>query len=344
MNRTKWDTIRQCVRGEEPAALPVALIVDSPWIPGHLGISTLDYMTVPEVWLEANLRIEAEFPGVIFLPGFWAEIGMCAEPSAFGCKVSFHRDRTPVAHPLARELGALEGLKPPDVRTDGLMPLLLNLYRRMRGRIEDAGHIVPIVAARGPLTVASHLLGVTDFLLGLKLESEYAHRLLRTTTTLVRDWLAAQAEALGTVEGILVLDDIAGFLSPEDYLEFAHPYLEEIFGAWPGVVRMFHNDTVNPACYRFLSKLGIDIFNFTHLQALGKVRNLVGPDMCLLGNVPPLEVLAQGTPEQVRAAAAECLRQHPSRRRFILSAGGGTSPGTPGANIAALLEAARAAG
>ena len=78
MNREKWELFKRAARGEAFATPPVALIVDSPWIPGYLGISTLDYMTVPEVWLDANLRVEREFPDVIFLPGFWAEIGMCA--------------------------------------------------------------------------------------------------------------------------------------------------------------------------------------------------------------------------------------------------------------------------
>jgi hypothetical protein len=52
---------------------------------------------------------------------------------------------------------------------------------------------------------------------------------------------------------------------------------------------MFHNDTDNPASFKFLADLGIHVFNFTHLQSLAKVRELVGPEVCLLGNVPPLE-------------------------------------------------------
>jgi len=315
--------------------------MDSPWIPGYLGVSTLDYLTVPEVWLQANLQVERDFPEVIFLPGFWAEMGMCAEPSAFGCKVSFFADKTPVAHPMVNGIEELDRITAPNPATDGLMPLLLNTYRRLEPRINDAGHVVKMVAARGPLTVAAHLLGVSNFLLGLKLEAAATHRLLRVTTTLVKDWLQAQADALKKVEGILVLDDIAGFLSPKDYQEFAQPYLKEIFDAFPVAVKMFHNDTDNPASYQFLRDLGIHIFNFTHLQPLAKVRELVGPDICLLGNVPPLEVLAQGTPEQVRQAVRECLHQHPVCKGLILSAGGGTSPGTPAGNIHALVQAAK---
>lgn len=341
MTPAQWHLVRRCAAGEALEAVPVALIVDSPWIPGYLGLSTLDYLTVPEVWLEANLRVAADFPEVIFLPGFWAELGMGAEPSAFGCKISLYPDRTPLVHPVLRSLDEVEGLQPPNPCTDGWLPVLLNLYRRTEPRIRDAGHEVKMVAARGPLTVASHLLGVSEFLLGLKLNPTATHRLLRLTTTLVKDWLQAQAEALSAVEGILVLDDLAGFISAKDYLEFAHPYLKEVFDAFPGTVKMFHNDSNNPTCYRYLPELGIHLFNFTHLQPLDKVRQLVGPRLCLVGNVPPLEVLAQGSPEQVKASARACLQQHPDRAGLILSAGGGTSPGTPAQNIRALVEAAR---
>jgi uroporphyrinogen decarboxylase len=61
-----------------------------------------------------------------------------------------------------------------------------------------------------------------------------------------------------------------------------------------------------------------------------------------MGNVPPLEVITQGTPEEVRAAATDCLLAHGPRAGLLLSAGGGVSPGTPAANLRALAEAARA--
>jgi uroporphyrinogen-III decarboxylase len=342
MTRQQWEIIRQAARGEGPLSPTVALIVDSPWIPGQAGISTLDYLTVPDIWLEANLQVERSFPEVIFLPGFWVEMGMCAEPSAFGCRLSFFRDRTPVAHVLLSGIEEADRLPAPHVENDGLLPLILNFYRRMEPRVNEAGQVIKMVAARGPLTVASHLMGVSCFLLGLKQEPVATHRVLRKTTTLARQLLEAQAAALREVEGILVLDDLAGFLSRKDYLEFAHPYLKEIFEAFPGAVKMLHNDTDNVVSFGQVADLGVQIFNFTHLRHIDQVRALVGPAVCLMGNVPPLEVLAQGTPEQVARSAQGCLRAHGGPRGLLLSAGGGTSPGTPAANLHALCQAARA--
>lgn len=341
MRPDQWELLKRCAAGADLDALPIALIVDSPWIPGYLELSTLDYLTLPDIWLKANLRVIEDFPEIIFLPGFWLEYGMAAEPSGFGCRVSTFVDKTPLVHGLGVDIQLVEQLKAPDPRQDGLMPMLLNWYRYQEPRILEAGYTVKIVAARGPLAVATHLFGVTDFLLNLKLHPKITHRLLEITTHLAIDWLQAQAEVLRDPEGIMVLDDIIGFLSPKDYLEFGHPYLEKVFSAFPSTLKIFHNDMSNPISYPYLESLGVDIFNFSHLIDIGRARELVGSKICLMGNVPPLEVLGRGTPQQVLDSAAACSRAHPARKGWLLSVGGGVSPGTPWENVRALITAAQ---
>ena len=344
MNQEKWETIQKCARMKAVSTVPVALIVDSPWIPGYLGISTQDYFTKPDFWLEANLRVEQEFPEVIFLPGFWVELGMTAEPSGFGCRTRFFPDKTPLAYPLISSVDDVDRLVTPNPLTDGLMPSILALYKYLEPRVNDAGHLIKIVAARGPLAVASHLMGVTDLLLGLKLDPGNTHRLLKLVTTTVKQWLEAQAGVLRDVEAIMVLDDLVGFLSPKDYLEFAHPYLKEIFDAFPQAIKILHNDTNNPSSYPHLCELPVHIFNFTHLTDIGQARQLVGPSVCLMGNISPLDVLYQGSPELVFEKVKLCLEAHPERRGLIVSAGGGVSPGTPRENIRALISATQESG
>lgn len=340
MKKEQWDIIEKCARFQSVDVQPISLIVDSPWMPGYLDISMIDYYTMPDVWLDANLKVEQTFPEVIFVPGFWAEIGMCAEPSGFGCRMSFFHDRTPLVHEMLKSVDEVDRLVQPNPLQDGLMPFILNFYRQMEPRINDAGHMIKVVAARGPMATASHILGVTNFLMNMQDQPEKTHRLLRMTTKLVKDWLEAQANVLSDVEGIMVLDDLVGFIGPKDFLEFGHPYFKEIFEGFPDVIKFFHNDMDNPISFKYLREWPVDIFNFSHKIAIDKARELVGPDVCLMGNIPPLDILVNGSPDDVRDAVTHCLQNHP-QAGLLLSAGGGTSPGTTGDNIRALIDSAR---
>lgn len=342
MRADQWNALVHAVRGERGARTSVALIVDTPWIPPFLGLSTVDYIGVPQVWLQANLMVARRFPDVIFLPGFWVEPGMAAEPSGFGCRIEFSDDQPPAIHAIGTDIAQAAVLAQPDPRRDGLMPLVLAQYRHALPLVREEGMEIRIVAARGPLAVASHLLGLTEFLVGLKTDPAGTHRLLRTTTQLARDWLSAQADVLPGAEGILVLDDVIGFLSREDYQEFAHPYLKEIFSL-PAAVKILHDDTDSPVCYEFLADLGINAFNFTHLRSIPDVRARVGDSICLIGNIPPRDVLAQGDAAAVDDNARRCIRENAGHPAFLLSAGGGVSPGTPAENIDAMAGAARSA-
>ncbi len=341
MTEEHWGLLLKCAMMETTPAPVAGLIVDSPWIPGYLGVDTIDYMTDMEVWKRAQLAIREHFPGVIFIPDYWVEFGMAAEPSGFGCTVSFYRDRPPaIRHRIASfdDMDQLDALPQPNPKTDGLMALALNNYRRASLWAKERGSPIKIIASRGPLNIAVHIMGVTEFLLAAKLDPDGAHRLLKRTALLTKSWLEAQAEAVGTAEGVLLLDDIAGFFSEEDYLEFAHPYLKEVLDAFNFPVKILHNDTHNPASYPHLHELGVNICNFTHEISLNEARAAVGDKVCLMGNAPPLAELAQGTPQSVKADLTRRLRAFGTcRKGLIISAGGGVSPGTPREKIEALI-------
>jgi uroporphyrinogen decarboxylase len=188
------------------------------------------------------------------------------------------------------------------------------------------------------LAVASWLLGITELMVAFKRQPEAVAGLLDMLATTAIAWLRAQLDVLRAPAGILLLDDIAGMLSPRLFEQFARPPLERIFGAFGGLIRVFHNDTPCPHLVGPLSTLGFDVFNFSHTMDIGSVQAAM-PGVALMGNVPPLDVLARGTPEQVTAWAQECVRKTRGRG-LILSAGGGMSPGTPVEAIDALVRVA----
>jgi uroporphyrinogen decarboxylase len=302
----------------------------------------MGYYLDPEVWFQANLKIVREFEDIILFPSWWVEYGMATEPSAYGCRVHFWTDRTPDVSPcLARldDVGSLPAINP---AADGLMAFALQRYRMQKRRILDAGYTIPVVAARGPLCLAAFLRGVTQFMLDLVDDPEQTHALLRHTTQTVIDWLKAQADAIGgTVEGILVLDDIPGFLSARSYKEFAHPYLKRICDAFPDDwVKVYHNDANVRPFVGELPACGFDVLNWSHKLDVLEARAKTDGRLCLMGNVAPLEVGVRGAPEMVTRHAEDIMaRTH--GLGLILSVGGGVSPGMSKQNLLALAAAGR---
>ncbi len=342
MRPKQWDAFKRAAKRQAAAGIPLALIVDSPWIPGHLGISHLDYYLDPEVWFQGNRKIEEEFPDAILIPSWWMESGMAIEPSAMGARISFWPDQTPSVQATLFQLEDVEQLAPVDPASDGFMALALHRYRMQKQRIFDAGHVIPLVTARGPLCAAAFLHDVNSLMLEMAENPAGVHKLLTYATEGIIRWLTAQAEVLGpSVDGILLLDDIVGFLSREYYREFAYPYLKEICDAFPREwVKVYHNDASVSQFLEELPDVGFDVLNFGHKLDIAEAFRRTGGRLCLMGNVPPLEVGVRGTAEQVRTAALEVLRKSQGQP-LILSFGGGVSPGTPGDNIRALVEANR---
>lgn len=344
MKPEQWDILKQAAKGQPVEKVPLALIIDSPWIPGYLGISHLDYYLDPQVWFQANLQILEEFPEVIFIPSWWVEYGMAIEPAAMGAITQFAKHDTPSVHPVLHRLEDVEQLPPADPRASSFMALALHLYEKQKKRIFDAGYTVPLASARGPLCTAAFLRGVSSFMMDLIENPELTHRLLEKTTAATLAWLKAQAEVIGdSVEGIFLLDDIVGLIGPGNYQEFAHPCLKAICDAFPeDWVKIYHNDAPSTkAILSGLAETGFDVLNWSKAIDLAEARRLVGERLCLMGNVDPLDIGVRGTPQQMEQA---CLRvlEASGGQGLILSLGGGTSPGMPGENIRAMITALNA--
>jgi uroporphyrinogen-III decarboxylase len=343
MTDRQWETLLAVLDGELLSPMPLGFIIDSPWLPHWAGTTILDYYASDDIWLEANLRAAAAFPEAIFLPGFWAEYGMCTEPSAFGARCSFPPDEFPFAHPVIRTPEEIDALEIPDPETDGLAPFVLGRLRRARPRIEAAGHRIRFSVSRGPLNVASFLMGVDAFLASLVLEPERAARLLAAITGYLVRWHELQRAALPTIDGMLVLDDIVGFIGREHFAAFARPHLARLFDQ-PVRVKFFHNDADARISAPFLAGMGVNLFNMGLELPLAEWRALAGDAVTLLGNIPPRDVLAGGTPDEVRSEVRGLIGSLSDRRRIVLSCGGGMAPGVPTENLRAFIEMAREIG
>jgi len=341
MTHEQWEKLLAVINGELIKPLLVGFIIDSPWLPGWAGISTIDYFSSEQMWFEANLKAVSQFPDIMFLPGFWAEFGMCTEPSAFGSKCSWLENELPYPDKIITDISRVDSIHKPNPGTDGLLPFVLNRLKRYQNQIEKTGHAIKFAVSRGPLNIAAFLMGSTEFLTAIRTNPKEMHKLLDTVTDFIIDWLKLQAETFPSIDGVFILDDIVGFLGEEDFREMALPYLARIFQSFETSVKFFHNDAAGLVCAPHLSEIGVNLFNFSYQHTLAEMKKLTNNAVTLLGNIPPRDVLAAGTPEDVRNSVKAACDSVEDKRRIILSCGGGMPPGVSTENIKAFLSAGR---
>jgi uroporphyrinogen decarboxylase len=340
MTDPQWKQLVAILDGHGVALSPIAFIIDSPWLPNWFGIDILDYFTSEKLWFEANRKAIETFPEVTFLPGFWSEFGMCTEPSAFGAKCVFHQNEFPFAEKVIRDVAQIDDLAEPNPVTDGLLPFMLNRLKSVRPRLEDMGHKIRFSVSRGPLNIATFLMGTTEFLMALKTEPERAHKLLHIITSFLKKWHALQRETFPTIDGMLLLDDIVGFIGGEDFKEFGLPYFKELY-ADGGTVKFFHNDAECAKSIGYYPEIGINLYNPGTFNTLSELRQMSANRLTILGNIPPRDVLAKGSPADVRAAVQRLLGGTHDKSKLVLSCAGGMPPGVSTENIRTFIEAAR---
>jgi uroporphyrinogen decarboxylase len=231
----------------------------------------------------------------------------------------------------------VDRLEQPNPRKDGLLPFVIKRLKQIQPEIEKAGHKIRFAVTRGPLNIATFLMGTTEFLTALKTDQGKMHQLLTLISDFMVEWVAYQRECFPTIDGILLLDDIVGFIGKKDFEEFGLPYLKKIYDTDVSV-KFFHNDAPCKASAPYFKEIGINLLNFGIQHTITELKEWTEKTVTLLGNIPPRDVLADGTPHDVKNALIELIDSLQDRSGLILSCGGGMPPGVSTENIQMFID------
>jgi uroporphyrinogen decarboxylase len=184
-------------------------------------------------------------------------------------------------------------------------------------------------------------MGTTEFLTMLLLQPEDAESLIKKITAFLKSWIEAQRETFSTIDGIFLLDDIIGFMGEPEFLKFGLPYFKELFDTDVSV-KFLHNDAPCRVSAPHLPEMGINLFNMGIDIKMTELQQVTNNKITLMGNIPPRDVLAQGSPKKISNAITELIQSLENKSRIILSCGGGMPPAVSNKNIRAFLDTARA--
>lgn len=320
-----------------------------PFLTGHFiswfaELEEGNYWANPEPKLRAQVAVQERFPEVMLYPGMWPEYSVVLEPSALGGKVTFPRHASPQLEPFLETPEQVMALEPADPHTDGLMPTALDTLRYMldncpRRWIDEYGYLAGSTIVLGPTDVAGLCRGYGTFGEDIYKRPQLVHHLMDVATETIIRYLKAQEEIGGKFHRFIIADDSIGFISKRHFVEFSQPYIRRIFETFPYAIKILHCDAKTTHLLDVIVDTGMDVFNFDSNMDIAVVKEKIGNRVCLLGNIAPLTVLLEGTPEEVDAECKRIIDIAKPGGGFILTAGSGTARGTRSENIDAMIRA-----
>jgi len=292
-------------------------------------------------WPEAHhdpaqmVRVGAAAHELLGLESVKLPADMTVEAGALGAEIEYGSETVLPKVRGARYQESEELAAGEEILARGRYPVVLEAIRLARARY--GGRVPVIASAVGPLTLAALLFGIENVLCWMLDEPERLYAALEAATGLVGRYVRAQHEAGADVVQIGEPTASGDVISPAQYLQFVAPHHRRLAQAadFPFMVHICGDLTRHLPHLAAVGFAGVSFDAKTDIRA---ARSHLKGRAALVGYLST-GLLQTGTPDQVRAAAAECLREGVD----ALNAGCAVALDTPLDNLRAMIAAATAA-
>jgi MtaA/CmuA family methyltransferase len=300
------------------------------------GFSYRDYASSHEVLARSQMAVAEAFGldhvSVISDPA--------REVSDLGGTVEWFDNQPPAiveSRALLQDKARLKTLMLPPMTAPGRMHDRLEavaLLRQMTGQERIVEGWV-----EGPCAMAADLRGLNTLMLDFHDDPFFVEELLHFVVAMEAGFARAQIEAGADLIGIG--DAAASLIGPKLYAAIVLPHqkklVDEIKAA--GARVRLHICGSTRKILVGMGSLGCDLVDLDFLTPMADARTAMGPKQVLLGNLDPVRLLRDGTPECITRNLEECYRA--AGPRYIVGAGCEVPRGTPTENLCALGTFAR---
>lgn len=310
-------------------------------------VTALPMMTHPGIEMNGNTVRQAvtdgrvHYEAVQTLASRYATVAaatimdLTVEAEAFGAEIAFSDDAVPavIGHSLAG-VNSINSLEVPSLSL-GRVPQYLKANLLAARNITDR----PVFAGCiGPFSLAGRLYDMSELMMLIYENPDAAHQLLSKCTMFIKKYCQALRQT--GAGGVMMAEPAAGLLSDIDCQTFSSDYVRYIVEQVQSedFLVILHNCGNTGHCTRAMAKTGAAAYHFGNKCVMEEVIREVPPTALAMGNVDPVSVFKDGTPELMHQTVMDLLRKMKDYPNFVLSSGCDTPPHTPQHNVDAFFE------
>ena len=320
--------VADIIRQRKVTAIPV---MTHPGIEQN-GKSVRQAVCDGNIHYEAVMTLTKQYPSVAAC----TIMDLTTEAETFGAEIAFSDEAVPaVASRLLPDVKSIYDLQIPSLSSGRISQYLkanLLAARHIDDRPLFAGCI-------GPFSLAGRLYDMSDIMVLIYENPDAAHTLLNKCTQFIMKY--CEALKLTGANGVLMAEPAAGLLSNDDCMTFSSQYVKRIVDHVQDdtFIVILHNCGNQGQCTRAMVATGAAAYHFGNKCQMEKVIRDVPPTALAMGNLDPVSLFKDSTPEQMRQATFDLLEKMRTYPNFVLSSGCDTPPHTPIENIDAFFKA-----
>lgn len=325
INMKEW--IADIISRKEVVAVPV---MTHPGIEQN-GHTVKEAVSDGRVHAEAVIRLAKEYPSAAAA----TIMDLTTEAEAFGAEIAFSDEAVPaVSGRLLSDIDSIYQLQVPSLSA-GRIPAYLKANLIAAREILDRPLLSGCI---GPFSLAGRLYNMSEIMVLIYENPEAAHTLLTKCTDFIEKYCMALKQT--GANGVLMAEPAAGLLSNEDCMVFSSDYVKRIVGHVQDedFIIVLHNCGNTGHCTKAMVTTGAAAYHFGNKCQMEEVIKEVPPTALAMGNIDPVSIFKDGTPELMRETVTDLLERMKDYPNFVLSSGCDTPPHTPIANIEAFFQ------
>lgn len=320
--------IQQLLNSDKRIAIP---IMTHPGIEA-IGKNVVDAVTDGEVHYQAIKNVTETYDTTACT----VIMDLTVEAEAFGCAISMPEHEVPsVTGRLVCDEGSVNRLQVPSLSA-GRMPEYLKANRLAVENIKDKAVLSSCI---GPFSLAGRLYDMSEIMVGIYIEPDVIKTLLDKCTEYITLY-CKELKAIGAT-GVIMAEPAAGLLSNEDCLEYSTVYVKQIVEAVQddNFTVVLHNCGNKGHCTQAMIDSGAAALHFGNAVNMVETLEQCPSNLVVMGNIDPVGILKQATPEEVYRITADLLAKTAQYRNFVISSGCDMPPFVPDVNIKAFYRA-----